>query len=193
MRHFLPLLFLLFISCQTEQDNDSEKTSLELSESQIVENELKAFIPEGYKLVGDWTADLNLDSIDDKLIEIELDSNIRPLIILIRQKDGTLRQVARNDHAIKWDYCDWNLFAEVEVVQTGSFTISFFKHCYGRPLSEDISFKYSTAQKNWFLNEYSVTIGSNSPSDGGEYPTTKITKTEKEFGQITFEEYQGFD
>ena len=83
------------------------------SQPPITPPEVNPFIPTGYEaldyVAGDLNSDKKKDGIlilktpgEDSVMEEEL---ARPLIILIRQADGKLKQVLRNDKAIMCRHC----------------------------------------------------------------------------------------
>ncbi|MBL7835908.1 MAG: hypothetical protein JNM67_00180 [Bacteroidetes bacterium] len=178
-------------------------------------DELAKFIPTGFELIDEYIEDLNLDSIPDKLILLGLDSasqakmfpdraynegpadtyiGPRPLIILIRQADNSLKQVARNDHAVIEESATntgGDAFQGISV-NNGEFTIEYFFHGGGGHSTWLVTFKYSPLRKDWLLDNETMVSTSDTPNDEGDYDDTeKEIKTSKDFGQIYFKNYKG--
>src|SRR5262245_26150841 len=76
-----------------------------------VPGELLPFIPEGYQVLDHAMGDLNKDKLNDYLLilkkanESELSDVVehpepRPLLVIIRQKDGSLKLATRNDKVV---------------------------------------------------------------------------------------------
>jgi hypothetical protein len=73
---------------------------------------VKAFVTAGTTALACEVADLNRDGLDDVVLVLErqkakpddpdIETGQRPLLVLVRQPDGTYREVKRNDHVV---YC----------------------------------------------------------------------------------------
>lgn len=130
------------------------------SQPPITPPEVNPFIPTGYEaldyVAGDLNSDKKKDGIlilktpgEDSVMEEEL---ARPLIILIRQADGKLKQVLRNDKAIMCRHCG-GVFGDpyegVQIFDKG-FNLSFYGGSSWR-WGYTYEFVYRPLKKNWFL------------------------------------------
>lgn len=130
------------------------------SQAPIIPPEVDPFIPTGYEVLdyvaGDLNGDKKKDGIlilrtpgEDSVMEEELP---RPLIVLIRQGDGKLKQVLRNDKAIMCCHCG-GVFGDpyegIQVFDKG-FNFSFYGGSNWR-WAYTYEFVYRPLKKNWFL------------------------------------------
>src|SRR5574338_633545 len=86
---------------------------LSKAQDKTLPSEARPFLPAGYEMLDYITGDINNDKKtdaillcrrpdEDSVMEEEL---IRPMLILVRQADGKLKQAVRNDHAILCRHC----------------------------------------------------------------------------------------
>lgn len=183
------VIFILFI-----KTFGFAQSSVSMNEKQ---GGIEKFIPEGYTLLDSATGDLNLDPYPDILLVLKKSgedsiSNVvdytvkRPLLILIGQADKQFKLSARNDNAVYCVNCGGMMGDPYMgiVIKKGYFSIEHYGGSAWR-WTRIITFKYSTADKNWYLHK-----------DGGVYyhttePDKMETniKTTKEFGKIAFDKF----
>ena len=220
-KHIYDIVLISFAlaSCSSHNANKTEVNNAFIDNTSdtalLAIDELSKFIPEGFLLISDYTADLNLDSIPDKLILLGLDSAAhakmfpdsalddgpagtyigpRPLIVLIRNADNSLKQVARNDQAVFEESATnygGDAFQAMDV-SNGEFMMEYFYHAGGEHSSFYVIFKYNRKLNDWILHETNLTSTSNTPTEDGSYDDTETeTKTKKDFGLIRFKDYKG--
>lgn len=152
---------------------------------------VKEFEPLDYK-TGDLNGDKKQDAIlilkqtGEESLDID-DAAVRPLIILIRQPDGKLKQIARNDKAIMCRQCGGVMGDPYNgiVITSNGFTLSFYGGSSWR-WETDYRFLYKPARKNWFLiKESQLSFHAGDP----ETTTKKTTIEEAELGEIAFEKF----
>jgi hypothetical protein len=178
----------------------------------LQDNNLTKFIPNGFHLINEYSGDLNEDTLEDKLLLLGLDKTAyeelfpdsidygawhpignRPLIILLRQKDNSLKVAARNDEVIFDEPaggfgCD--AFGGLSLGKS-LFTIQYFYNGGGGHSTTTLEFKYSKKANDWLLDNYSLESTSDTPTNAGGYDnTTLINKTSKDFGQISFSNFK---
>jgi hypothetical protein len=185
-------------------------------------DELKKFIPKGFTEETSVSGDINADGIADKILILSVDrqsydsaalskilpdtfkqnDNLRPLLLLVRQRDSSLKQIARNDFVIEWSGIwvgglpDPDPFTGDIKINNGQFSLDFQYKGGGEICTVTVTFVYSKKESNWFLNEVSNDCASSSyDNEYGGYgkPTSSIKKTTKDFGKIKFTDYKGFD
>jgi len=126
--------------------------------------EIRPFVEEGTVIL-DWkSADLNGDELDDYLVVLEkqkknpndpdITEKERPLLIIIRQKDNTLKLTKRNDLAVACSTCGGRVgddgFTEISATK-GKFSIK--NHSMGTAYqnSHTFNFSYSKRDSTWQL------------------------------------------
>jgi len=162
--------------------------------------ELGSFIPEGYVALAHTYGDLNKDKKDDVLlilkhIDEEKNSDVnenpvsRPLLIIIRQKDGSLKQVARNDSVVLCFNCG-GAFGDPyagTTIKNGYFSI---EHYGGSSWKWEriITFKYDKKGNTWLLHRDGTIRYQPDNSVGGE-----DIFTTKNFGKVEFEKFSAYE
>ena len=177
--------------------------SLSLFASQ---EDLSQFVPKGYKLLFQYTADLNADSIPDKIIIVGVDKALgdsvlktifpsgtnyqrRPVIILLGQTDHSYKRVTRNDNAIAQSLGTKDPFSTIKC-ETGSFTLVHTIDGIGQQCMVESRFEWKDKQNDWYLKLYSQSCISAKPSLDTEGSGGYKEKTPKNFGKITFGKYK---
>jgi len=167
--------------------------------------DLGSFVPKGYKLRYQYNGDLNQDSLQDKIIVVETDRSLgddslrallppgtnllkRPVIILLRQPDHSLKRVTRNDQAIGQVLGNTDPFTTIRC-GIGTFTIEQTVQDGSQHCTIASRFEWSAKQSDWYLKLYShscifTTAGAGSDDAGYK------EKTPKNFGKITFGKYK---
>ncbi|HXC04184.1 MAG TPA: hypothetical protein VNZ86_05485 [Bacteroidia bacterium] len=167
--------------------------------------DLKPYIPKGYQILFEYTGDLNMDSIPDKMLVIGIDKSLgdsvlkkyvphesnyqkRPLLILLGQTNHTFVLAGQNEHAIVQNLGVPDPFTTIYTA-SGTFTI---QHVIADGNSKCIvaaRFEWSLKQKDWFLISYSHTCAAANVLPGSEGEVFK-EKTPKNFGKLRFEKYK---
>ncbi len=135
--------------------------------------EAKVFLPAGYEMLDYMTGDLNNDKKMDAILvlkepgedSITEANSKRPMLILIRQANGKLKQVARNDNAIMCRHCGGSFGDPYEglIIKPGAFELSFYGGSSWR-WAYTYLFNYNLSKKNWYLvREKQVSFQSGDP------------------------------
>jgi hypothetical protein len=161
----------------------------------ILPQKIAKFIPSGYALIDTAMGDLNLDKYGDIILVLKtigedtaLDATEfkRPLLLLLGRADKTFALVARNDN-VAYCYQCGGVFGDpydgVEI-KKGIFTVHHFGGSNDR-WSNDITFKYSPADKIWYL--YKIVDKGWSVFHLDKVETSVQTK--KDFGIVRFDKY----
>ncbi len=173
--------------------------------AQQANDDLKALTPKGYKILFQYDSDLNLDSLKDKILILGTDRSMgdsllrsilpegtnilkRPVVLLLRQKDGSLKRVTRNDQAIAQTLANIDPFSGIKC-EPGVFTIEHIVNNGPTHCTIASRFEWSPKQNDWLLKIYShtcifTTAGAGSNEDGYK------EKTPKNFGKIPFGKYK---
>jgi hypothetical protein len=159
--------------------------------------ELRPFVLPGTKAIEIERGDLNGDGRADVLLVLErqkvrptdedIEEGQRPILILVRQADGTLRVAARNDAAAYCSTCGGVMgdpFVGVQV-RAGTFTVSNYGGSNWR-WSADYRFDYSRRDATWQLVRVAETNLHTSAPDKAK---TTIRRPPKDFGKIDFADF----
>ncbi|WP_162426519.1 hypothetical protein [Pontibacter pudoricolor] len=174
---------------------------------ETIPEELVPFILKDYQVREYVEGDLNRDGIKDYLLllslpysgEIDSENNaLRPLLILIRDKQNKLTLAARNDHVV--DSCQdcggqfGDFLDEIVIESSGSFSIYHLGGMAWRSKKE-IFFEYTPEENNWLLkqeSDYYYNAGMSEGDtlfDGQVYMPEENTKTPRDFGKLFFGDY----
>ncbi len=177
------ILFCLFINSEANAESD-------YVDDAKIPAEIRSFILPDTHLLAIETADLNRDGLDDYLLVLEkpnVEEEQRPLLILIRLIDGTLRLVKQNNKAVYCSSCGGMMGDPFQGVKAGkgTFTISHYGGS-GWRWSVETTFNYSKKDQTWQL----VLVQNDSfhvsdPEDA----TTKSYKPPKDYGKIDFADF----
>ena len=167
-----------------------------MAQGAIVPAEARSFIPKGYETLDYITGDLNGDKKTDAILILKqpwedtasMDAAAaRPLILLVRQADGKLQQVARNDNAIFCRQCGGVMgdpYAATKIAING-FNLSFYGGSNWR-WEADYHFNYKPLKKNWYLvKETHTDFNTGDPA----HTTHKVIIEETELGDIPVEKF----
>jgi hypothetical protein len=152
--------------------------------------EAQSFILKGYESLDYITGDLNGDKKPDAILLLKqpgedtaMSSELtRPFIVLIRQADGKLKQVLRNDSVIMCRQCGGvfgDPYAGIQIMNSG-FTISFYGGSSWR-WGYNYRFAYKPTKKNWYLIKESQT---SFQSGDPEHTTKDVVIDETELGDM---------
>lgn len=162
---------------------------------------LLAFVPSGYEVLDSLAADLNADGRsdyllvlrvlhEDKLIETADSNLLRPLIILLREPNGELKEAARNLNVVLCANCG-GVMGDPYVgirAENGEFTVEHYGGSAWR-WSNSVTFQYSPAQRDWFLHR----IQSESFHVSSSEKVEKVVKTKRDFGELRFLAFNNYD
>lgn len=168
---------------------------LSLSQSAPLPAELNNFILPGHEVLDFKTGDINQDKKSDAILILKnpLEDSTweetfsRPMFILIRQADGKLKQIHRNDKAIMGRH-DGGVFGDPWQgldCFNGGFSISFYGGSSWR-WAYEYQFKWNTLKKKWLLSRESSSTFNSVDMEA----TMKNTEIEAaELGEISFEKF----
>lgn len=153
------LLFVLSALCAASFSAAAQQTD----ESDVkIPREVAAFVERGTKSIRLETADLNGDGRSDFVLVLErskpkLDKdgfplNQRPLLILVRQTDKTLKLAGRSEKAVLCSTCGGvfgDPFAGIEAGKN-TFTVNLYGGSNWR-WTHNYTFNYSRLDKTWQL------------------------------------------
>jgi hypothetical protein len=171
----------------------------------VVPDPIKVLLPQGYLVLRSYDADLNADSLSDKILVLTADKSLnetalkrifpggtnlhkRPVIILLRQADQTYKRITRNDQAIVQDLALNDPFTDI-ICATGMFTIEHINTDAKQQCTIRARFEWMKKQNDWYLKEYSQTCISVVPVNGADAEEFK-EKTPKNFGKIPFGKFK---
>jgi|SRR5689334_19455277 len=188
MPKFSIFLFLCFVMPRNSFAMDGR-------DSTILPQQVSKFIPKGYALMDNVRGDLNLDKYTDIVLVLKklgedtaLDATEykRPILLLLGHADKTFTLATRNDSLVYCYQCG-GLFGDpydgVEIKE-GSFTVNHFGGSNDR-WSNAITFKYSLADKKWYL--YKIVDKGWSVFNLKKVETS--IRTKKDFGVVLFEKF----
>lgn len=162
-----------------------------------VPTELRPFVLRGTKAIAIERGDLNGDGRADFVLVLErqkarpsddvIEEGQRPILILVRQSDGTLKLAARNDAAAYCSTCGGVMGDPFVGVQVGAktFTVSNYGGS-GWRWTADYRFNYSRRDDTWQLVR--VTESSFHASEPNKAKTT-VRRPPKDFGKIAFADF----
>ncbi len=186
MKKSIALLSLLFCV---------ESFSQEIS----IPDELKPFIMPGYEVLDVVKGDLNNDKKQDYLLVLKTagedtfsfdntdwDAH-RPLLLITRQANGTLKTVAVNNELIFCKNCGGVMGDPYQglVIKPGEFTADLYGGGSWR-WAETFTFRYDAVKKNWFLQTHkSTSFQSGDP----EKTMSESVISRSEIGDISIEKF----
>ena len=159
-------------------------------------DELLPFVPKGYEALdfadGDLDGDGRADAIlilkgPDEIQQKDDMETLRPLLLLIRQPDGKLKQERRTDRLVYCRACGGMMGDPYMDVVTGKgrFTVSHYGGSASR-WSADYTFAYDRARKDWFLASETTTSFHASDPDGTR---SEETLTREQLGDFPIEAF----
>ncbi|GGE65577.1 hypothetical protein EV200_106212 [Pedobacter psychrotolerans] len=158
---------------------------------------LKKYIPKGFEALEMAKGDLNRDAYPDVILILkkrgeEKTSDVndhpekRPLLILLGQADKSYKLAARSDNSVYCVDCGGQMgdpFTGV-TIKNGYFSVEHYGGS-GQRWTRIVTFKYSPAEKNWFLFKDG---GERFHATAPEELKTEV-KTAKNFGKISFQQF----
>ena len=205
------IMFFLLVSTAETQNPQGDKYANE---------DISSFMPKGYALRQVESSDLNQDGLQDKLLVLESDPQVdttflesdgdsaavkhiysiskvtsRSVIILIRQKNGRLKQYLRNDDALPGS--EENPMAHMSsaflgvTVQGSTFSYSDASHDEMGACQTTKTFKYDKKANDWFLDAIIDSCADANPSGDSYWGPYKETRhrTATDFGKVPFTQY----
>ncbi|MFH2141188.1 MAG: hypothetical protein ABIJ97_02105 [Bacteroidota bacterium] len=172
--------------------------SITFGQSNLIESQnISQFIPKDYSILNLTKGDLNLDSIADIILVLNLNgedslSSIenpvkRKFLILIGQADNSYILFNQNDNIVYFYGYDLNFkeaFVDI-IIGKGIFSIDHyggFTYRWGR----STAFSYDASENNWFLSmdNYSTF----NVTDLDEQGTEKLINT-KNYNKLSFDKF----
>lgn len=153
--------------------------------------EVRAFIEPGTKPLNVARADLNGDGREDVILVLEKENtretgdvhdDQRPLLILIRQPDNTLKLAKRNDKIVHCSACGGVMGDPFQPIAAGfkTFTVSAYGGSSWR-WSVEYKFNYSRLDDTWQLVRVTeATFHSSLPEEG----KSEVFTPPKDYGKI---------
>lgn len=161
--------------------------------SEKAPGEISPLLNEGDTLLYLSPEDLNGDGLSDYLLILEKSGgadlgNLRELVIVIRQKDHSLRIVKRNSKIVMCSKCGggWgDPFSEDNVVtDTKTFSVQNYGGG-GIRWSQNYKFNYSRTDETWQLVEATVSTFNTNDLEDEE----TVYKPPKDFGKIDIADF----
>lgn len=161
-----------------------------------IPEELNPFVPKGHEALDFATGDLDGDGRADAILVLKGPAEIaetddmethRPLLLLIRQPDGRLKQERRTDRLVYCRTCGGMMgdpYMDV-VIAKGAFTVSHYGGSAWR-WGADYTFAYDRARKDWFLDrEIKTSFHAGDPDETRE----ESTLTREQLGDFPIETF----
>jgi hypothetical protein len=156
---------------------------------------LPKLIPAGYEILDSLAGDLNGDAKLDLLVILKVNGEDtmvvgtdapRPLLIFIRQADGSLKQEGRNDEAVLCKWCGgvWGDPYSAMVISGNYFSVEHYAGSTDR-WTDIVTFWYNKEKKTWFLHK----IGGEVFNAFEAKTTSSWLKTTKDFGVVEFRNF----
>ncbi|MBO9562788.1 MAG: hypothetical protein J7621_08445 [Niastella sp.] len=191
-------------STTTVSSNDSLKPGTVVSKDHSTKEPIVAtvkqvltHIPDGYFIIDTCSGDLNLDNENDFLIllgkkgEDSLsrlgDEPVkRRLLVLTHDKGEHFNLAAQSDNAVYCYSCGGILGDPYQqlVIKNGYFSVEHYGGSRYR-WTRIVTFKYSPADSTWLLHK----DGHETEDTMGEEKPTKKVYTAKDFGKVTFTDF----
>ncbi len=158
---------------------------------------LKKYIPAGFEALNVSKGDLNRDAYGDMILVLkkkgeEKTSDVidhpekRPLLIFLGQADRSYKLAAKSNNSVYCVDCGGMMgdpFTGI-TIKNGYFSVEHYGGS-GHRWTRIITFKYSPADKNWFLfKDGSERFHATAP----EEVKTEV-KTVKNFGKVSFQQF----
>lgn len=170
-------------------------SSTTIAQDNPVLPELRSFIPEGYESLDHITGDLNGDKKTDAILILRrtgedslFDEDYpRPLLLLVRQANGQLKQVIRNDSAILCRRCGGvfgDPYQQTDISNNG-FSLYFYGGSSWR-WTYQYDFAWRPSKNDWLLVRESK--GSFNAGDP-EMTMKETTITEAELGELSIRRF----
>jgi hypothetical protein len=185
-----------------KKDTATAKQLLAAQDNKNHPDYITPFILNGYSILDSITGDLNIDSIPDMILVLKKDGEdtmntapLRPLLLLIRQNDGSLKLGARNDSVVythdMGGVSNDEPFEGAEI-EKGTFSIKHFGGMGSFEWETTTTFKYNATDNKWYLfrqDDWSANPEYiDNPKKLKKSETTK-SLTEKDFGKVRFEDF----
>jgi hypothetical protein len=172
----------------------------EVSSPEALPPELRPFVEPGTKAIWLAKGDLDRDGREDAILVLErlartsedgLEEQQRPLLIVLRQADGSLRVAKRNDRVVMCSDCGGVMGDPFQGVEAGpgTFTVSHYGGSAWR-WTEDYRFNWSRKDRTWQLVRVEETSFHTMEPDKVE---RHVATPPKDFGKIDFADFDPSD
>lgn len=191
------------LSQETETDTTDATEDISEKTDDEIEDEIKAFVPEGFRISMWKKGNLNRDNREDDVVLIledisESEDDVeqeeqgkRPVILLTRDAKGNLREEARNKNIVICASCG-GLLGDPLIgisIKNGYFSIEHLGGSRWR-WERITTFKYSDKDKTWYLHK-DGSIEYDIYDETGKKDET--VRSKKDFGEIIFVDYHRND
>jgi len=162
-----------------------------------IPSKVRPFVAKGTKAITLVSADLNGDGLKDFLLILErqktqpadadVEDRQRPLLILIGQPEGSVKEIKRNDKIIFCSTCGGMMGDPFQEVRAGkkTFTVSLYGGSAWR-WSVEYTFNYSRRDKTWQLVQVKeVNFHATDPDNC----KTVVSVPNKDFGKIDIADF----
>lgn len=172
------------------------------AQNPAVPEDLRPFILNGYEVMDFAKNDMNGDRLEDYILilkikgedtltyENEKPDAARPLLLIIRQADKSLKHVLTNNELVYCKQCGGVMGDPYQSITTkpGEFTLDFYGGSSWR-WSDNYTFRYDKIKKDWFLqSHYSTSFQSGDPDNTTE--TTVINRSETD--DVTLKQFSQY-
>jgi len=204
------LLMFILSSCNQAQ-NDKEETQSPGTQTDTIKNEtvkdtdstreLTEFIPDGHEILDMKRGDLNNDKIEDVLLVLKAineeetfdvsNPTARPLLILIRQPDNSLKLARKNNKTVYCFDCGGIMGDPYTglTIKDNYFSIEHYGGSSWR-WTKIITYKFDEDDQEWYLHKVSGVYFYLHDEDNTKEETVVTTK---DFGIIKFEDYDIYE
>ena len=155
----------------------------------------KPFVIKGYEMLDYIIGDLNNDKSTDAILilkqkgedSLNAEESTRPFIVLLRQANGKLKQVKRNNNVVMCRHCG-GVFGdpyEATTITGSGFEINFYGGSNWR-WGYTYKFTYRPAKNNWYLiKQEEISYQSSDP----EMTTKSVDIDETELGEMSLDNF----
>jgi len=161
--------------------------------------ELKPFILKGYEVLDLAKNDMNGDKLEDYILvlkvkgedtltyENSLEDAKRPLLLIIRQADKSLKHILTNNEAVYCKQCGGVMGDPYQSITTkpGEFTLDFYGGSSWR-WSESYTFRYDKLKNDWFFQSHS---SSSFHSGDPDNTTESYVVNRNEIGDVSLKQF----
>lgn len=187
MKRIISLLYVALLSMAVTAQSTEVK----------VPKDVEPFIEKGAKAIALESADLNNDGRKDYILVFErpipegsdddMPSDQRPLLILVREKDGSLTEAKRNEELVYCRNCGGVFGDPFEGIDVGPGTFTVM-HYGGSAWRWTVSakFNYSRIDKTWQLVRYETSSFHTSNPNKAK----RKIKLPKNFGKVDIADFK---
>lgn len=159
-----------------------------------IPSEIRPFEEQGTNIISWKSSDLNGDGLVDYLVVLEIQKanpsspdmleKQRPVLIVTRQKDDSLKLVKRNDNIVSCSTCGGTFVDGFAEIITSKYAFSITNHLRGTSAqtTKTYTFAYSRRDNTWQLVKVETNQKELNETEGFKY----VMKPPNDFGKIDF-------